>query len=839
MAEGKRSPHAVGATPRPSIEALARRLKPHPRQQDYVRALRRYAQPYLRLANVTSVGVGYRIKNHFPQDELCIQFTVQKKYTPEALEAQGLARLPDHIETADGTGIPVDVIERGFEHQVEILEPEATLTVRHARRSRLDPICPGISVAIAGGSAGTIGAIVFDAHSLEPLILSNWHVLAGAKAKAGDAVLQPGPFDGGDHSAMVGRLLRSHLGLAGDCAVASIERRGFDARILERDVIPRRIGKAELGDRLVKSGRTTGVTYGIVSRVGVVVKLNYPEVGEVQIGGFEIMANPDKPPHDGEISMGGDSGSLWMMDDPERADVAVGLHFAGEPQLINQEYALACSMHSVVEKLHLRLSRPAGGVGSGKSHFVAFGGGAKDPRAARPTLAPLGELPALDAEGLRRIEALLESDSEALLERVRGLIDPEMNEDLFRYGLASARALLAEPERLASITDSAALERAGHRGLPSGFWFPGMDPAIGIDPNDRKFEEIGDLGCWILFGLAAILFPVPVEPFRDPRRVASRFPLREPEPHRPTRAVVFGDFGTGLYHSLYIAKQFAGLAPDYAFHCGDVYYAGRESEFENYIRKPLSPIESVTGIFMLNSNHEMLSGGKWYFRYLDDKRARHPGVQQQVGSLFSLESSRFQITGIDTAYHENGRFSKDELKEWLRERLEAGRGSGRLNILLSANEPYCYGKNGFTALLKKDLRQIADRGLIDLWFWGNTHYGALFDRSERTPFIGSCVGHGGFPYKRMKRNKPSPAPLLFLETRARFPESTGVRQDMGNNGYCLMTLKAEGTVTLDYFDWMGNLRCSAEIRRRSADGPARVVMHRVFDETVPSAAIAS
>ena len=43
---------------------------------------------------------------------------------------------------------------------------------------------------------------------------------------------------------------------------------------------------------------------------------------------------------------------------------------------------------------------------------------------------------------------------------------------------------------------------------------------------------------------------------------------------------MFSDFGTGLYHSRYIAKQFRERPFPYAIHCGDVYYAGRKSEFE-------------------------------------------------------------------------------------------------------------------------------------------------------------------------------------------------------------------------------------------------------------------
>ncbi|MBC8030520.1 MAG: hypothetical protein H7Z16_10455 [Pyrinomonadaceae bacterium] len=125
--------------------------------------------------------------------------------------------------------------------------------------------------------------------------------------------------------------------------------------------MPRRIGIARTGDRVVKSGRTSGVTYGIVSRVGVTVTTDYGgDVGEVQVGGFEIKPNPSKPPVEGEITDVGDSGSIWMVDTngPDK-DVVLGLHFAGETEPDPaEEHAVACNIHSVLQKLRISFIRP-------------------------------------------------------------------------------------------------------------------------------------------------------------------------------------------------------------------------------------------------------------------------------------------------------------------------------------------------------------------------------------------------------------------------------------------------------------------------------------------------
>jgi endonuclease G len=116
----------------------------------------------------------------------------------------------------------------------------------------------------------------------------------------------------------------------------------------------RRLGKAELGDTVIKSGRTTGVTYGKVTRVETVTRMNYG-LRQEQIGGFEIGVDSRHKPKDGEISKGGDSGSAWMAIDSsgKPTDIMLGLHFAGDSDDSDAEFALACNAHSVFEKLEI------------------------------------------------------------------------------------------------------------------------------------------------------------------------------------------------------------------------------------------------------------------------------------------------------------------------------------------------------------------------------------------------------------------------------------------------------------------------------------------------------
>jgi endonuclease G, mitochondrial len=344
------------------------------REAAFVAAARTKGRAYLRLPNVTSVGVGYRVKDGVRTKDLTIQFTVERKLAPESLVLEQLPALPESILADNGEALPVDVIQRTYKPSYTIVdEPalEATLAEdeRQVRRSRRDPIVPGISISHVDGTAGTIGALVYDASNGTPYVLSNWHVLHGPTGQIGDRIVQPGPYDDGAIDPnMMGRLVRSHLGLAGDCAICSIVGRRAEGEILELGVTPLRIAEVSIDDKVVKSGRTTGVTRGIVTRTGVTANINYGgNVGVQQVGGFEIGVNPERPPANMEISMGGDSGSLWMIDEANtHRDVSVGLHFAGETDPNPAaEHAVACDIGAVLRKLQVSLRNPAGSDAAG------------------------------------------------------------------------------------------------------------------------------------------------------------------------------------------------------------------------------------------------------------------------------------------------------------------------------------------------------------------------------------------------------------------------------------------------------------------------------------------
>lgn len=327
--------------------------------EDLKKFVRREASRYLTQKNVTSVGIGYRQTEGKPTDELSIQFTVAQKVKPEALESIGATMLPKSIKIG-GVEVPTDVIQRSYKQSYREISLEAARPKADNRKVAIDPVSPGVSIGHPSISAGTAGCVVYDAASGKPYLLSAWHVLQGDEGRIGDDIVQPGAYDDNRVSQnRMGSLERSYVGIAGDCAIATIEDRSLQSKIMGLNLAVGRIGEPELGDKVVKSGRTTGVTYGQVNRIHVVLKLDYGGMtGEQEIGCFEIGPDPAKPAESGQISQGGDSGSAWLAVSKNKpTDLMLGMHFAGEAG-DGPDHALAAYASSIFDKLQILPAAP-------------------------------------------------------------------------------------------------------------------------------------------------------------------------------------------------------------------------------------------------------------------------------------------------------------------------------------------------------------------------------------------------------------------------------------------------------------------------------------------------
>lgn len=208
-------------------------------------------------------------------------------------------------------------------------------------RMRLRPAPGGISIGHRLITAGTFGCLVRGRNAPRNnrlMILSNNHVLANTNAgPLGESILQPGPADGGHHPADQVAVLERFIPInfaAGsanivDCATgwAWPDRVRRELMYISGGVIRYfRVGAtpvgAVLGMPVGKSGRTTQLTSGRVTAVGVTINVSYPGGRVARFTNQIAVRSPS-----GNFSAGGDSGSLIWTWDGRRAPVA--LLFAG------------------------------------------------------------------------------------------------------------------------------------------------------------------------------------------------------------------------------------------------------------------------------------------------------------------------------------------------------------------------------------------------------------------------------------------------------------------------------------------------------------------------------
>jgi len=454
------------------------------------------------------------------------------------------------------------------------------------------------------------------------------------------------------------------------------------------------------------------------------------------------------------------------------------------------------------------------------------------PSGVKPEAAQ--DLPPLDEKELRRMEALLKDKPDELIAQFNKYSQHQYTEEEVRHTLSEAARAFAEPKVFLEEWRAQHPPTPGERTRGIGGRKPKVPrelilyPDIEIDPDNHRFEPLADVLGWAFnSGYQFLREKVKASFFKEPfvwhhdfdDHFKYEMKDRQGRPLDPEQKIsfaLFADFGTGLYHSRYIAKNIEALQPEYAIHLGDVYYSGRSYEFENNFNKPLQQVIKNCRFFAMNANHEMYSGSVPYFSNIYKRRSAKRGwlAQEQEGSYFCIWNKNYQIIGIDTAYYGDGRLDKPALNDWLGQRLREGKEASpkRTNILLSPNEPYELGKGSFTKLYS-DLEPLIKEKLIDFMFWGNTHYCALFDKSPKTPFIGSCIGHAGHPiykadvesnelkHRELPKQNAGVPPALWVDLSSRFPEHTGLRPDLANNGFCMLELEKD-KVRLIYYDWL-------------------------------------
>ncbi|MCA1708778.1 MAG: S1 family peptidase, partial [Actinobacteria bacterium] len=307
-----------------------------------LRQVKKDVEPaFLNLPGVVGVDIGYKEVQGRPTGDLAIRVLVEQKR-----DVPGSQQIPAEVQ-----GFPTDVIERKFElHVLGVsaldLEPQVDAVT-------YDQLTGGISIGpcrLVNGQVfvGTLGAVVKDNESGEPLLLSNFHVLCVDKAwSVGDALSQPGVPDSGRCPASVaGNLLRASLGDQVDCAVGQVTR-GTSCAVAEIGPLKGQ-GAVALGDVVRKRGRTTGLTYGVVDTVDLTVTMTYGgDIGDVTLTN-QIGIKPDST-RNPKFGDRGDSGSVLVND---RSEV-VGLYAAGSTT--DEGYGMANPIGAVLAALNVSI----------------------------------------------------------------------------------------------------------------------------------------------------------------------------------------------------------------------------------------------------------------------------------------------------------------------------------------------------------------------------------------------------------------------------------------------------------------------------------------------------
>ena len=305
---------------------------------DLKNILRENRYQLLTRANVVATGIGYKFSAGQKTPALSIICSVSQKLPSSKLSAREM--IPSSIG-----GLPTDVVQTGV------------IRAFQSHTARYRPAPGGVSIGHKDITAGTLGCLVKKGGDF--FILSNNHVLANSNAaQIGDAILQPGPYDGGrfpeDHIANLEAFIPiSFTGGPSECTTAAgianllnslAKAMGSDARLLaittqaEDNLVDAAIarplnpadvkdeileigplsgvGSGELGTGIKKSGRTTALTTGEIQQVDVTANVQY---GDNKIARFtdQLLA--------GAMSQGGDSGSA-VLDSQNRL---IGLLFAG------------------------------------------------------------------------------------------------------------------------------------------------------------------------------------------------------------------------------------------------------------------------------------------------------------------------------------------------------------------------------------------------------------------------------------------------------------------------------------------------------------------------------
>jgi hypothetical protein len=255
--------------------------------------------------------------------------------------------------------VPAITSWHGFEVHTEILSVQRKQALPPQRQKRR-PIPGGVGTAPLGaGYVGTLGCFLKRETQTgsELLALSNNHVFADVnRLPLGAPICQPGPETAPTSTADIFANLTQFIPV--NFSPGSVnDHDAAVARVVDNTLVqtaslfgipnyaPSQLASPRPGQRVMKSGRTTGVTRGTVTAVNVNgVRVNYAEADSPAM--IAVFNNVVRVVGDNgtSFSMPGDSGSLIVSD---QVGEPIALLFAGDT--VN---TFGCSMMSLCNRLN-------------------------------------------------------------------------------------------------------------------------------------------------------------------------------------------------------------------------------------------------------------------------------------------------------------------------------------------------------------------------------------------------------------------------------------------------------------------------------------------------------
>ena len=272
------------------------------------------------------------------------------------------------------------------------------------------------------------------------------------------------------------------------------------------------------------------------------------------------------------------------------------------------------------------------------------------------------------------------------------------------------------------------------------------------------------------------------------------------------------DWGTGTINAYRVRDEILRLQPDITMHLGDVYYVGKQEEFDEYFlgdddwpRGSLQASEGITALpsYALNGNHEMYSGGHAYFRSI----RKHFGQQ---ASFFCVENEYWRIVGLDSGYSAKLIPGLELLPWWVRLQAENIRWLKR-NVLSSTDTrpiillSHHQWFSAFEREYRRLGRDLGNDPRYLLWFWGHEHrlagYGAYQAHVEGPRIRGRSIGHGGMPIEDIHVPVRRDRNLVFYDRRV---AGSVDNTDVGYCGFAMLEFHREALV-IRYVDETGKV----------------------------------